>query len=95
MKKLLVALMVLLAATMAFAAGSEEAAAPEATGPVSFQLWTQEGESDGGYQFVVGLAQEFMAENPNVTIEVVQKSTENLREDFQTASLAGEAPESI
>ncbi len=93
MKKFLLTLMVLLVATMAFAAGSEEAAEPEETGPVSFQLWTAEGESDGGFQFVQGLADEFMAENPNVTIEVVQRGPEDLREDFQTASLAGAAPE--
>jgi arabinogalactan oligomer/maltooligosaccharide transport system substrate-binding protein len=90
MKKLLLAMMVLLAATMAFAGGTE---ATEPSGPVSFQLWTQEGESDGGFQFVQKLANQYMAEHPDVTIEVVQKSTENLREDFQTASLAGEAPE--
>jgi arabinogalactan oligomer/maltooligosaccharide transport system substrate-binding protein len=93
MKKLLLTLMVLLAATLAFAGPASEAAAPAMTGPVSFQLWTQEGESDGGFQFVQGLAEKFMAENPDVTIEVGHHSTEALREDFQTASLAGAAPE--
>jgi len=89
MKKLLLTVMVVLLAAFAFASDNPT----EPSGPVSFQLWTQEGESDGGFQFVQKLADEFMAENPDVTIEVVQKSTENLREDFQTASLAGEAPE--
>lgn len=93
MKKLLLTVMaVLLVGAVAFAS-SEAEAEPEETGPVSFSLWTQEGESDGGFQFVQDLADAYMAENPDVTIEVVQKGTEDLREDFQTASLAGEAPE--
>jgi arabinogalactan oligomer/maltooligosaccharide transport system substrate-binding protein len=90
MKKLLLALMVLLAATFAFANGTEEA---QPTGPVSFQFWISEGESDGGFQFVQSLVDEYMAENPDVTIETAQRGTEAMREDFQTASLAGEAPE--
>mgnify|MGYP000271259925 CR=1 FL=1 len=73
-----------------FAAASEEAAEPEA---VTFSLWTQEGESEGVYQWIEKLAADYMAANPLVTIEVVRKDTEALREDFQTASLAGEPPE--
>jgi arabinogalactan oligomer/maltooligosaccharide transport system substrate-binding protein len=94
MKKLLLTLTVLLAATALVLTGcsKEEAAEPKEMGPVSFQLWTQEGESDGGFQFVQKLAADYMAQHANVTIEVVQKGTEDLREDFQTASLAGEAP---
>lgn len=92
MKKLLLVVAVLLISTSAFASAGAEAE-PEETGPVSFTLWTQEGESDGGFQFVQDLAAAYMAENPDVTIDVVQKGTEDLREDFQTASLAGEAPE--
>lgn len=90
MKKLLLVLGVLAAVLLVACGdgGSDSAAA----GPVTFQLWTQEGESDGGFAFVEQLAADFMAANPNITIEVVQKSTEALREDFQTASLAGEAP---
>lgn len=93
MKKLLTVLAVLMIGAVAFAGPTGEAETPEETGPVSFSLWTQEGESDGGFQFVQDLADAYMAENPNVTIEVVQKGTEDLREDFQTASLAGEAPQ--
>ncbi|HET7087550.1 MAG TPA: extracellular solute-binding protein [Anaerolineae bacterium] len=80
-----------------------EPPAPQATEPpaptepameeVSFELWSQEGESEGVFQEIEALAEEYMAEHPNVTITVVQKDTEALREDFQTASLAGAAPQ--
>ncbi|NMB61828.1 MAG: extracellular solute-binding protein [Chloroflexi bacterium] len=63
------------------------------TGDVTIQLWTQEGESDNAYQYVVSLSDAFTAMYPNITFEVVQKDTETLREDFQTASLAGSAPD--
>lgn len=79
-----------LVAGAAFAAGQQAASA---SGPVKIQLWTQEGESEGAFQFVKKLADSFVAANPQVAIEVVQKDTEALREDFQTASLAGSAPE--
>ena len=60
---------------------------------VTIQFWTQEGESDGGFQFVQKLANAFMAENPEVKIDLVTKDTEVLREDYQTSSLAGDAPD--
>lgn len=63
------------------------------TGDITIQLWTQEGESDNAYQYVVSLTDAFTAMYPNITFEVVQKDTETLREDFQTASLAGAAPD--
>mgnify|MGYP000982318758 FL=1 len=63
------------------------------TGNVALTLWTQEGESDFALQFVKSLTDAFTAEYPNITFDVVQKDTEVLREDFQTASLAGTAPD--
>lgn len=60
---------------------------------VTIQFWTQEGESDGGFQFVKKLADGFMAQNANVKIELVTKGNEELREDYQTSSLAGNAPD--
>jgi arabinogalactan oligomer/maltooligosaccharide transport system substrate-binding protein len=60
---------------------------------VNIQLWTQEGEADGGFQFVKKLCDAFVAKNPDVKIDVVTKDTEVLREDYQTASLAGNAPD--
>jgi len=68
-----------------------EAAFPE--GDISLLLWTKEGEADGSLQYVQKLAADYSTLHPNVTIEVVNKDVEALREDFQTASLAGEAPE--
>lgn len=65
-------------------------AAPE---PVTINLWTKEGENDGGLQYVQALADAYTAEHPEVTFVVVNKDVETLREDFQTASLANAAPE--
>jgi arabinogalactan oligomer/maltooligosaccharide transport system substrate-binding protein len=72
------------------------ACAPAATPTpenVKITLWTKEGEVDGGLQYVQGLADAYTAAHPNVTFEVVNKEVETLREDFQTASLAGNAPD--
>ncbi len=66
---------------------------PKEAGPVTFALWTQESESEGGFQYIEALAESYMAAHANVTIDVLQKGTEDLREDFQTASLAGDSPE--
>ncbi|HYN47696.1 MAG TPA: extracellular solute-binding protein [Candidatus Nanopelagicales bacterium] len=68
-----------------------EAAFP--TGDFKLLLWTKEGEADGSLQYVQKLAADYKVARPNVTIEVVNKDVEALREDFQTASLAGSAPE--
>jgi arabinogalactan oligomer/maltooligosaccharide transport system substrate-binding protein len=56
-------------------------------------LWTKEGETDGGLQYVQALTDAYTAAHPEVTFVVVNKEVETLREDFQTASLAGAAPE--
>jgi arabinogalactan oligomer/maltooligosaccharide transport system substrate-binding protein len=68
-----------------------EAAFP--TGDFKLALWTKEGEADGAYQYVKSLTDAYTAAHPNVVFEVVNKDVEALREDFQTASLAGDAPE--
>lgn len=80
------------AATEAPTTAATEAptAAPE---PVTINLWTKEGETDGGLQYVQALADAYTAAHPEVTFVVVNKDVETLREDFQTASLAGAAPE--
>lgn len=65
----------------------------EASGPVTISLWTKEGESDGALQWVEALAADFSAQHENITIEVLNKEVEALREDFQTAALAGTAPD--
>lgn len=89
MKKLLALGLVLFVAFGVFAEGSQEAATEE----VTLTMWTQEGESEGAFEFILAELEAYMAANPNVTVELVQKGTEALREDFQTASLAGDAPE--
>jgi arabinogalactan oligomer/maltooligosaccharide transport system substrate-binding protein len=61
--------------------------------PVELVLWTQEGEAEEAFQFVEGMAEVYTATHPNVTFEVVNKNTEVLREDFQTAALAGASPD--
>jgi arabinogalactan oligomer/maltooligosaccharide transport system substrate-binding protein len=76
------------------APAAEEPAAEEPSGEVmEIQLWTREAEVDGGLQFVQSLADAYEAEHPNVNIEPLNKNVEDLREDFQTASLAGEPPD--
>jgi arabinogalactan oligomer/maltooligosaccharide transport system substrate-binding protein len=56
-------------------------------------MWTKEGESDGALQFAKKLAADYKAIHANVTINVINKDVEKLRTDFQSASLANNAPE--
>ena len=91
MKRLLVCAVLSFGAVALFAGPAAEKAA----GPVALQLWTQEGESEGAFQFVQSLAKAYGEANPKVTIEVLNKETEALREDFQTASLAGDPPDLV
>jgi len=74
-------------------AAAPVAAQSPAAAPVAFTLWTKEGDSDGSLQFVQKLADEYHTANPNVTITVVNKNVEDLRTQFLTTSLAGQAPE--
>jgi len=92
MKKLLIVFLVLASVAplvMAEVTAKDIAAA----GPTSILLWTKEGEADGSLQFVKLEADLFTKLYPNVTFEVANKETEALRQDFQTASLAGSAPD--
>lgn len=91
MKKLLFVLVALsVAALGAFATGSQET---KVTGPVTLSLWTQESENENSFQYVQSLITGYTQAHQNVTINLVQKSTDNLRTDFLTAALAGQAPE--
>jgi basic membrane lipoprotein Med (substrate-binding protein (PBP1-ABC) superfamily)/maltose-binding protein MalE len=59
---------------------------------VTITFWEQEGDTiDSG--ILDPLLNEFMAANPNITIERTHYGNEELRTQFQTASLAGEAPD--
>jgi arabinogalactan oligomer/maltooligosaccharide transport system substrate-binding protein len=87
-KKLLFVISVVMIAAMALTA-----CGPKDTGPITINLWTKEGEADGGFQYVQSLTDAYTAAHPNVTFVLTNKEVETLREDFQTASLAGAAPE--
>jgi len=94
MRKLLGILSVLVAASLLLTGCPKPTPAatptPEA---VKITLWTKEGEADNALQFVKALTDAYHAEHENVTFEVVNKDVEALREDFQTASLAGTPPD--
>jgi arabinogalactan oligomer/maltooligosaccharide transport system substrate-binding protein len=64
-----------------------EMAFPE--GDVAIELWTKEGDPQIAY--VEALAEAYSAEHPNVTIEVVNKDVELLREDLVNTALSPEA----
>ncbi len=78
-----------LAGSLAMVAG---AVAPVAA-QTDLTLWTAEGEAEGAFQYVEGLAAAYCEANPDVNITVVNKQVETLREDFLTSSLAGGAPD--
>ena len=63
------------------------AAFPE--GDVAIELWTKEGDPQIAY--VEALAEAYSTEHPNVTIEVVNKDVELLREDLVNTALSPEA----
>jgi arabinogalactan oligomer/maltooligosaccharide transport system substrate-binding protein len=60
---------------------------------VKLILWNQESESEDVKKAIVDWTTEYTGMHPEVTFEVVDKQTETLREDFQTASLAGNPPD--
>jgi arabinogalactan oligomer/maltooligosaccharide transport system substrate-binding protein len=92
MKRLIVLLLVILAIAPAFAADVTDA---QLSGlkAVKLLLWTKEGEADQALQYVQYLADLFSKVYPKITFEVINKNPEVLREDFQTASLAGTPPD--
>src|SRR3954453_66108 len=57
------------------------------TGDVALTMWTKEGEADGALQFAKKLAADYKAMHANVTITIVNKDVEKLREDFLKATL--------
>jgi arabinogalactan oligomer / maltooligosaccharide transport system substrate-binding protein len=92
MKRFLVLLLIVLCvAPMAMA--QVTAADINAAGTVKILLWSKEGDADLSLQFVKAYAGLFTLQYPNVTFEIINKNVENLRQDFQTASLAGSPPD--
>ena len=84
---------VLLALALAVGTLSAKGGVEAPKGDVKIALWTQEGESEGAFQFVKKLADAFTAKYPNITFDVLNKETEALRQDFLAASLANSAPD--
>ena len=80
-----------LAGSLAMVAGTAAPAAAQ----TDLTLWTAEGEAEGAFQFVEDLAAAYTEANPDVSITVVNKQVETLREDFLTSSLAGGAPDML
>ncbi len=60
---------------------------------VKITFWEQENEEVD--VFLDELIAEFMKKNPNITVERVHYGNEELRDQFQAASLAGAAPELV
>jgi len=93
MKRLFLTIIGVLTIVSMLAACQPKGGVAEPASEVVLTLWTQEGESDNAFQFVVGLTTAFTTEHSKIRFQVVQKDTEVLREDFQTSSLAGSAPD--
>jgi arabinogalactan oligomer/maltooligosaccharide transport system substrate-binding protein len=70
------------------AATTAVTANPFPTAPVSITMWTKEGEADGALQFAKKLAADYKALHANVTITIVNKDVEKLRQEFLSSSLA-------
>lgn len=91
-KATLLVLTILLSLQFLTANSNSEANSVE--GNVTIEMWTKEGDADGTLQWTKAKLEEFMAANPDITVELVKKTTvDELREDFQTASLAGDVPD--
>ncbi|MCX7690795.1 extracellular solute-binding protein, partial [Thermoflexus sp.] len=68
-------------------------AQPTPAPKVKITYWEQESEEVDA--FLDELAAEFTKSNPNVTVERAHYGNEELRDQFQAASLAGAAPELV
>ncbi len=63
------------------------------TKPVKLTVWDQ--EADDVEAFMDDLLAQFQKDHPNITIERTHYGNEELRDQFQTASLAGQAPDLV
>ncbi len=87
-------LSLLVVSAMALSACGPSAPAPTPTPEaMTIVLWHQEGEAENAAQYVQALADAYTAMHPTITFELTNKNTEVLREDFQTAALAGSSPD--
>ncbi len=91
MKKILFCLLIVLTV---FSCSKKETEEVKKDKPVTIEMWTKEGDADGSLQWTKDLIAEFMTKNPLIKVELVKKeNVETLREDFLTASLAGDVPD--
>jgi len=90
-----IAIVVLLSFTILFAgAGKKEEGAAKEAGPIELVFWWWgEEEAPGLEKWVSETVQLFEAEYPNITVETVLQATENVIDDFITASAAGTPPD--
>ena len=89
-RRSVVAVIALLSVAAAvYASGQDE----RTQGQIGLTLWSQEVEAEGTFAWVVELTERFTARNPDVVIETVYKATEVVREEFESASTARQAPE--
>lgn len=80
--------------SVVFAQGGAEQAAPEAKGPVEFEFWTTETQSDRMATIQV-LVDTYEAMNPDVTIKLIPVDENAMATQLQTASSAGNLPAMI
>jgi arabinogalactan oligomer/maltooligosaccharide transport system substrate-binding protein len=66
---------------------------PKVSAQGTIVMWTKEGEGDGTLQWIDNLAAQFADANPGVKVQVINYGVETLREQFQTAALAGTGPD--
>lgn len=97
MSRRTVAVMGALAILALVVAACAPAATPTPTevvmGPVTITFWEQEGDEVD--VFLDGLIAEFQEAYPNITVERSHYENEALRDQFQTASLAGAPPDVV
>jgi arabinogalactan oligomer/maltooligosaccharide transport system substrate-binding protein len=61
--------------------------------PVTIYLWINEREADNGHQWIKEMETDFLTDNENIRIEVINKESKDLLEEFRTAALAGVPPD--
>jgi ABC-type glycerol-3-phosphate transport system substrate-binding protein len=90
-----IAILLIFSFTFVFAGkGDEKAGGGKAEGPVELVFWWWgEQEAQGLEGWVNETVELFEAEYPNITVETVLQATENVIDDFTTASAAGTPPD--
>ncbi len=90
-RNLMLLISLMLIASFVLTACAPKVKAP--AGPVTLAFWEQEGEEVD--VFLDALIADFQTKYPTITVERTHYENEALRDQFQTASLAGAAPELV